>query len=84
VAEDCACRHKAADSSVFSILSSRERQVLQLLAEGRNSKQVAISLDVSAKTVATDRQNIMRKLGIFNVPDLTKYAIQEGLTSLHI
>ncbi len=63
-------------------LTPREREVLQLLAEGRNSKRIADLLDVSVKTVSTHRQNAMRKLGIDNVADLVKYAIREGLTTL--
>lgn len=66
----------------YSILSSKEREVLQLLAEGRASKEIAASLGVSVKTVETHRQRIMEKLDIHSVAELTKYAIREGLTSL--
>lgn len=64
-----------------SPLSEREREVLQLLAEGRSTKQIAGMLQVSGKTVETHRRRIMEKLGIFSVAELTKYAIREGLTS---
>jgi DNA-binding NarL/FixJ family response regulator len=84
VAEDYVNRIEAGDSSAFSVLSAREREVLQLLAEGRTAKQAAACLEVSVKTVETHRQNIMNKLNVFNMPDLTKYAIREGLTSLDI
>ena len=69
-------------SSDFQLLSSREREVLQLLAEGKTSNQIAESLHISAKTVETHRQQVMVKLKIKNVAELTKYAIREGLTML--
>jgi DNA-binding NarL/FixJ family response regulator len=76
-------RHRAGpDSTVFSVLSNREREVLQLLAEGRNTKEIAAHLDVSIKTVEAHRIKIMSKLGINSIAELTKYAIREGLTSL--
>lgn len=68
--------------SVFSVLTVREREVLQLLAEGQATREIADRLHVSVKTVETHRQNIMQKLNIHNVAGLTKYAIREGLTSL--
>lgn len=67
-------------SSAFAVLTDRERQVLQLLAEGRPAKQIATDLGVSIKTVETHRANIMRKLGKHSIAELTKYAIREGLT----
>ena len=63
-------------------LTDREREVLQLLAEGRSIKQIAMELHVSNKAIEANRRNIMRKLDINNLPELTKYAIREGLTSL--
>lgn len=68
------------DKSVFSVLSQREREVLQLLAEGKTTKQVAKVLHISPKTVEAHRLRIMDKLDIDNIAMLTKYAIQEGLT----
>ena len=68
--------------SIFEALSKRERQVLQLLVEGRTTKQIATNISVSVKTVETHRKNIMTKLNIHNVPELVKYAIREGLTEL--
>ena len=68
--------------SVYSILTSRERQVLQLLAEGKTTKKIASRLYVSTKTIETHRQRTMDKLNIYTVAELTKYAIREGLTSL--
>lgn len=66
--------------SAFSVLTQREREVLQLMAEGNSTKQVAMRLYISPKTVEAHRLRIMNKLDIDNVALLTKYAIQEGLT----
>jgi DNA-binding NarL/FixJ family response regulator len=69
------------ESSAFSVLTSREREVLQLIAEGWSTKEMASHLNVSAKTVDTHRRQIMDKLNLHSIADLTKYAVQEGLTS---
>jgi DNA-binding NarL/FixJ family response regulator len=53
-----------------------------MLAEGKTSKQIAASLSLSVKTVETHRQNIMKKLDLHNLADLTRYAIREGLAQL--
>lgn len=63
-------------------LSTREREVLQLLAEGHSTKEIAEKLYLSAKTVETHRAQIMKKLNTNSLAALTKYAIREGLTSL--
>jgi two-component system response regulator NreC len=63
-------------------LTAREREVLQLIAEGRTTKRIADLLNISVKTVETHRRNIMEKLDIFSIAELTKFAIREGLTSL--
>ncbi len=68
------------EESAFSVLSQREREVLQLLAEGHSTKQTAERLHISPKTVEAHRSRIMSKLEIDNIAQLTKYAIQEGLT----
>jgi len=68
------------EESAFSVLSQREREVLQLFAEGKTTKQVGRRLHISPKTVEAHRLRIMEKLGIDNIAQLTKYAIQEGLT----
>ena len=64
------------------VLSDREREVLQLLAEGLSSPQIGKRLYIATSTVETHRRSIMRKLSIHNVADLTKWAIREGLTEL--
>jgi DNA-binding NarL/FixJ family response regulator len=63
-------------------LSVREREVLQLIAEGKATKEVAAMLGVGVKTAETHRRSIMEKLNIDSVAELTKYAIREGLTAL--
>lgn len=68
--------------SAPDVLTAREREVLQLLAEGWSTKKIASHLHVSAKTVETHRRRIMEKLGLNGIAELTKYAIREGLTSL--
>ena len=69
-------------SSVFTDLTKREREVLQLLAEGNTTKQIGLKLHISPKTVEAHRLRLMDKLDIDNIAQLTKFAIQEGLTSL--
>jgi DNA-binding NarL/FixJ family response regulator len=71
-----------AEPSVFSILTPRELEVLQLLSEGKTTKEIAFSLQVSVKTIETYRQQIMAKLGVHSIAELTKYAIREGLTAV--
>jgi len=61
-------------------LSSREREVLQLVAEGHTTKEIAETLNLSTKTIDSHREHIMQKLGIRNIAGLTKYAIREGMT----
>jgi DNA-binding NarL/FixJ family response regulator len=63
-------------------LTSRERETIQLIAEGKTTKQIAQVLKISVKTVETHRRGLMDKLQIFNVADLTKFALRERLTSL--
>ena len=64
------------------LLSSREREVLQLLAEGKSVKEIAWELNLSVKTVETHRKRIMDKLNLRTIAELTKYAVRRGLTSL--
>ena len=75
-------RTEGSTDSAHASLSPREREVLQLLAEGLTSPQIGKRLFVATTTIDTHRRNVMRKLGIHSVADLTKYAIREGLTPL--
>ena len=68
------------EDSAFSVLTRREREVVQLLTEGKTTKQTALCLYISPKTVEVPRLNIMNKLNMDSIAKLTKYAIQEGLT----
>jgi DNA-binding NarL/FixJ family response regulator len=69
-------------TSAESFLTNREREILQLIAEGESTKEIAFKLGVSIKTVETHRQQIMKKLNLHSVAELTRYAIREGLTPL--
>lgn len=64
----------------FHLLSGREREVIQMIAEGNTTKQIALALHVSVKTIETHRRNIMVKLDRHSIAELTKYALEEGLT----
>ncbi len=79
---DCRSLSTFLESAESQLLSCREREVLQLVTEGKTSNQIADSLHISVKTVETHRQQVMEKLNIKGVAELTKYAIREGLTSL--
>jgi DNA-binding NarL/FixJ family response regulator len=72
----------ASDEGASSPLTGREREVLQLVAEGRSTKGIAAHLHVSIKTIETHRSQIMDRLDLHSVAELTKYAIRQGLTSL--
>ena len=74
--------HPRLDTSALDMLSSRERQVLQLLVEGKSSVVIAQTLSLSPKTVETYRSRMMQKLNIRNILELVKFAIQQGLTSI--
>lgn len=70
------------DDRVGDALTSREREVIQLLAEGKTSKEVAVTLNLSVKTAETHRTNLMRKLGLHSVADLTRYAVRNGIVQV--
>jgi DNA-binding NarL/FixJ family response regulator len=72
----------ATADSPFEALKTREREVLQLVAEGKSTKQIALELHVSTKTIEANRRQIMEKLQIHSIAELTKYAVREGLTTL--
>lgn len=69
-------------TSAFSRLAPREREVLQLMSEGKNTKAIALTLDLSVKTVETYRKRLMDKLKVYTVAELTRYAIREGISPL--
>ncbi|NCC51807.1 MAG: response regulator transcription factor [Spartobacteria bacterium] len=71
----------AEQTSAIDLLTKRQREVLQLLAEGAGTRELAQRLCISSKTVETHRMEIMRRLGLFSIAQLTKYAVREGLTS---
>ena len=70
------------ENPAFTVLTAREREILQQLAEGNTTKEMAHTMGVSVKTVETHRRNIMEKLDLHSVAELTKYAIREGVTSI--
>jgi len=82
VAREYVALARREEDSAFDRLSPREREVLQLIAEGRSTKEMAALHEVSVKTIETQRKQIMDKLDLHSVAELTKYAIREGLTSL--
>jgi DNA-binding NarL/FixJ family response regulator len=71
----------ALQKSPIEQLSPRQREILQLIAEGRSTKEIAFLLNLSAKTVETHRAQLMDRLGIHDVPGLVRYAIRQGLVS---
>lgn len=70
------------DSAVPDRLTPREREVLQLIAEGHSSKEIAFRFQLSVKTVNTHREHIVQKLKLRSIAELTKYAVREGMTPL--
>ena len=73
-------REQKVDDS-YDLLTARERQILQLLAEGRSNKEVAVLLDLSLHTVETHRGNIMQKLNLKGMPELILYAVRKGIVA---
>jgi len=82
VVDDYVKRLSGGVDSPLASLTGREREVLQLVAEGKSTKQIAVELHVSTKTIEANRRQIMEKLDMHSVADLTKYAIREGITAL--
>lgn len=72
------------ETIVKAALSAREKEVLQLIAEGKSSKEIGEILYLSPKTIDVHRNNIMKKIELYTIPELTKYAIKKGLTTLDI
>lgn len=71
-----------ADAPGHTALGPREQEIVQLLAEGHTSPQIARKLHISTRTVESHRRNIMKKLGVHSLAEITKYAVREGLTSM--
>ena len=82
VADAARSRGQAHAGRESAVLAPRERVIVRLLSEGKSSLQIAGELHISVATVDTHRRNIMRKLEMHNVAELTRYAIREGLTSV--
>ncbi len=82
VVVDSLVKTRRRDTKTASPLTNREQEVLQLVAEGSTTKNIAAELNLSIKTVDGHRSQIMAKLGLTSVAELTKYAVREGLTSL--
>jgi DNA-binding NarL/FixJ family response regulator len=75
--------HEESDPSGQCVLTPREREVIQLVAEGKTTKEVAIALNLSVKTAETHRTNLMRKLNLHSVADLTLYAVRNGIVQIY-
>jgi len=65
----------------FDSLTTREREIIQMIADGKSTKEIASQFNISVKTIEVHRHAIMKKLNLYSVAELTKYAIREGLTS---
>jgi len=82
VAQHCRSVDANADMPAHMNLTTREREIVQLFAEGHNTRQIGERLHISEKTVATHRKNVMGKLEITGIAELTRYAIREGICSV--
>ncbi len=82
VIDDYISKSRKSESPAKPKLTSRERQIAQLVAEGKTIKEIARILHISSKTADANRRQIMSKLNMSGVAELTKYAVREGLTSL--
>ena len=76
--------HPGQDNSAYSVLTDREREVVQLIAEGMSTKKIAKELHLSVKTIEWHRSQLMKKVHLTSVAELVKYAITEGLTSVSV
>jgi DNA-binding NarL/FixJ family response regulator len=75
--------HSESEASDRRILTPREREVIQLVAEGKSTKEVATALSLSVKTAETHRTNLMRKLDLHSIADLTLYAVRNGIVQVY-
>lgn len=76
--------HRSKEEAVVTetVLSRREQEILRMISDGRNTKEIAFTFECSVKTIEVHRMNIMKKLDLYSVAELTKYALREGLTSI--
>lgn len=82
VVESAMSPDREKQASRYSLLSKREREVLQLISEGNSNKSISEKLDISIKTAQIHRSNLKNKLNLFTTAALTKYAVAKGLTSI--
>jgi DNA-binding NarL/FixJ family response regulator len=82
VVKSCVDHDSVSDPSAKALLSGREREILQLLAEGKTSKEIGARLNIAMATVETHRRNMMKKLGLRGIAELTKFAIREGIVQI--
>jgi DNA-binding NarL/FixJ family response regulator len=75
--------HNESETSSQCVLTPREREVIQLVAEGKSTKEVATALNLSVKTAETHRTNLMRKLDLHSIADLTLYAVRNGIVQVY-
>ena len=75
--------HEESNASAQCVLTPREREVIQLVAEGKTTKEVATALCLSVKTAETHRTNLMRKLNLHSVADITLYAVRNGIIQIY-
>ena len=83
VLDDYVRRRDGADEGAHLAVTARERQIIQLVAEGKSTKEVATALSLSVKTAETHRTNLMRKLDLHSVADLTLYAVRNGIVQIY-
>jgi DNA-binding NarL/FixJ family response regulator len=76
-------RPQTEDAANHHVLTPREREVIQLVAEGKTTKEIATALNLSVKTAETHRTNLMRKLDLHSVADLTLYAVRNGIVQIY-
>jgi DNA-binding NarL/FixJ family response regulator len=75
--------HSESETGSPCVLTPREREVIQLVAEGKSTKEVATALSLSVKTAETHRTNLMRKLDLHSIADLTLYAVRNGIVQVY-
>lgn len=75
--------HDESDAPAQHVLTPREREVIQLVAEGKSTKEVATALSLSVKTAETHRTNLMRKLNLHSVAAVTLYAVRNGIVQIY-